>query len=288
MPSAFKLPLLNMKNEKFIDIKKLIATKSPKLAKWIPGFILRYLKRILHEDEINEFLVVNKDVYNAHFCDEVVKYFNIQIEVIGKENIPISGPIVITMNHPLGGMDAIALVSAIQDQRKDIKFIVNDLLMHLDNMKGLFVGVNKHGKNDSSVRQQIMDLFKSDEAVCIFPAGLVSRKSKGIVKDLNWKKTFVTYAEKYNQPIVPIYIEGELSPFFYRLSKLRRFLRIRINLEMLYLSDEMFKQRNKTIRFIVGKPFYTSELPQVSEREQAQIVKEKVYQLAEMNKIQLK
>lgn len=270
-----------MKNEKFIDIKKLIASKSPKLAKWIPGFIIRYLKRILHEDEINEFLINHHDRYNADFCDDVVNYFNIDIQLIGKENIPSSGPIVITMNHPLGGMDAIALVSAIRDQRQDIKFIVNDLLMHLDNMKGLFVGVNKHGKNDASVRQQIMDLFESDEAVCIFPAGLVSRKSNGIVRDLDWKKTFVTYAEKYNQPIIPIYIDGELSPFFYRLSRLRRFLRIKLNLEMLYLSDEMFKQRNKTIRFIVGKPFYTKDLPQVSEREQAQLVKQKVYQLAE-------
>jgi putative hemolysin len=288
MPVGFPLPLYHMKNEKFIDIKKLIASKSPKLAKWIPGFIIRYLKRILHEDEINDFLVEHRNLYNADFCDEVVKYFNINIELIGKENIPTSGPIVITMNHPLGGMDAIALVSAIRDQRQDIKFIVNDLLMHLDNMKGLFVGVNKHGKNDSSVRQQIMELFESDEAVCIFPAGLVSRKSNGVVRDLDWKKTFVTYAEKYNQPIVPIYIDGELSPFFYRLSKLRRFLRIKVNLEMLYLSDEMFKQRNKTIRFIVGKPFYTSEMPQAGERELAQIVKQKVYQLAEEHKNQLK
>jgi putative hemolysin len=270
-----------MENEKLIDIKKLIASKSPKLAKWIPGFIIRYLKRILHEDEINDFLSKNQDLYNADFCDEVVKYLNIKVELIGKENIPTTGSIVMTMNHPLGGMDAIALVSAIRDQRKDIKFVVNDLLLNLKNMNGLFVGVNKHGKNDSSVRQQIMELFESDEAVCIFPAGLVSRKSNGVIRDLPWKKTFITYAAKYDQPIVPIYIEGGLSPFFYRLSNFRKFLRIRTNLEMLYLSDELFKQRNKTIRFIVGNPFHTSDLPEVSEREQAQIVKQKVYQLAE-------
>lgn len=269
-----------METKKFIDIKRLIASKSPRLAKWIPGFVIRYLKRILHQDEINDFLDKHHDVYNAEFCEEVVKYFNIKIELIGKENIPENGPIILAMNHPLGGMDALALVTAIKDRRRDIKFIVNDLLMHLHNLSDLFVGVNKHGKNDQSVRQQIMELFESDEAVCIFPAGLVSRKSKGQIRDLDWKKTFVTYAAKYDQPVVPIFIDGELSPFFYRLSNLRKFLGIKMNIEMLYLSDEMFKQRNKTIRFIVDKPIYIKDLPSISEREQAQMIKAKVYELS--------
>lgn len=274
-----------MEQKKFIDVHGLIASKSPRLAKWIPGFVIRYLKRILHQDEINAFLVKHHDLKNAEFCEEVVKYFNIQIELIGKENIPSEGPIILAMNHPLGGMDALALVTAIKDQRTDIKFIVNDLLMHLHNLSDLFVGVNKHGKNDQSVRQQIMELFESSEAVCIFPAGLVSRKVKGEIRDLDWKKTFVTYAAKYDQAVIPVYIDGQLSPFFYRLSRLRKFLGVKLNLEMLYLSDEMFKQRDKTIRFVIGKPLYIKDLPTISEREQAQLVKAKVYELAaEKNK----
>lgn len=269
-----------MEQKKFIDVHGLIASKSPRLAKWIPGFVIRYLKRILHQDEINAFLEKHHQLKNAEFCEEVVKYFNIQIELVGKENIPSEGSIILAMNHPLGGMDALALVTAIKDQRTDIKFIVNDLLMHLHNLSDLFVGVNKHGKNDQSVRQQIMDLFESSEAVCIFPAGLVSRKVKGEIRDLDWKKTFVTYAAKYDQAVIPVYIDGQLSPFFYRLSRLRKFLGIKLNLEMLYLSDEMFKQRDKTIRFVFGKPLYIKDLPTISEREQAQLVKAKVYELA--------
>lgn len=269
-----------MEQKKFIDVHGLIASKSPRLAKWIPGFVIRYLKRILHQDEINAFLEKHHQLKNAEFCEEVVKYFNIQIELVGKENIPREGSIILAMNHPLGGMDALALVTAIKDQRTDIKFIVNDLLMHLNNLSDLFVGVNKHGKNDQSVRQQIMDLFESSEAVCIFPAGLVSRKVKGEIRDLDWKKTFVTYAAKYDQAVIPVYIDGQLSPFFYRLSRLRKVLGIKLNLEMLYLSDEMFKQRDKTIRFVFGKPLYIKDLPTISEREQAQLVKAKVYELA--------
>ncbi|MEN9999807.1 MAG: hypothetical protein RI922_2797 [Bacteroidota bacterium] len=270
-----------MSDEKFIDIKRLIQSKSPKLAKWLPGFVISYLKRILHQDEINDFLVKHKDDFNADFCTEVIKYFNIQIEVKGIENIPKDGKVIIAMNHPLGGMDAIAFVSALQSHRTDLKFIVNDLLMNLTNLRGLFVGVNKHGKNEVSVRQQIHDVFESDEAVCIFPAGLVSRKVKGEVRDLDWKKTFVTYSIRMDQPIVPVFIDGELSNFFYRLANFRKFIGIKANIEMLYLSNELFKQRNKKMTFTIGKPILPSEFNKNRpERDLAQDVKAMVYDLA--------
>lgn len=274
-----------MSEEKFIDIKSLIKSKSPRLAKWLPGFVIRYLKRILHQDEINTFLLEHKNDYNADFCDAAVDYLKMKVVVHGMENIPKEGPIIITMNHPLGGMDALALVSAIRNHRTDLKFIVNDLLMNLTNLRGLFVGVNKHGKNESSTRQQISEVFSSEEAVCIFPAGLVSRKQNGLVRDLDWKKTFMTFAIKYDQPIIPIHIDGELSNFFYRLSNFRKFLGIKVNIEMLYLANELFKQHNKTITFTVGEPILPSQLDKnTSERDLAQMIKDKVYALAEQKK----
>lgn len=269
-----------MSTEKFIDIKKLIASKSPKLAKWLPGFIIRYLKRILHEDEINDFLVKHKDDKNEVFCDHVMEYFNIEVVVDGIEKIPTSGKVILAMNHPLGGMDAIALVSALKNRRSDLKYIVNDLLMNLDNLSDLFVGVNKHGKNEKSTRQQIMDLFASDKMVCIFPAGLVSRRTKGQIRDLHWKKTFVTYARKYDHIVIPVHIEGELSNFFYNLSNIRSKVGIKANIEMLYLADELFQQRDKKITFTVGEPIQGSSFDESkSENDWAQCVKDKVYEL---------
>lgn len=271
----------SMEKKKFIDLKNLIKSKNPGLAKWLPGFVLNYLRKTIHEDEINAFLH-NHHTQNDHdFCNEIIAYLNIKIQVKGIENIPKTGPVIIAMNHPLGGMDAIAFITALKDHRKDLKYIVNDILMNLENLKGLFVGVNKHGKNEQSTRQNIIDAFESDEAICIFPAGLVSRKQQGKIEDLEWKKTFITYANKLNQPIVPVHIEGQLSNFFYRLANFRKAIGIKANIEMLYLADELFNQRNKTISFTIGKPILPQEYNHLlSERKQAAFVKQTVYDLA--------
>lgn len=269
-----------MNQEKFIDVERVIRSKNPKLLKRLPKFIVRYLKRIIHEKEINDFLEVNRDLKNQEFCEAVVNYFNIEIEVKHLERIPKESGIVIAMNHPLGGMDAMILVTALQNHRSDLKFIVNDILMNLHNLSDLFVGVNKVGKNHPSTRKQIEDLFTSDEAVCIFPAGLVSRRHSNRVEDLEWKKTFVTYSRKYNRTIVPIYIDGRLSNFFYTLSNWRKRLGIRANIEMLYLSNELFKQRNKTMKFVVGEPISEELLHSgLNDRQLAQKVKQIVYDL---------
>lgn len=269
-----------MSDKAFIDVENLIGSRSPKTLKRLPRFVVRYLKYILHQNEINEFLEDHKHLHNDDWCQAVVDYMGITINVQHLERIPKNGKIVITMNHPLGGMDAMILVSALRNHRKDLKFIVNDLLLNLEQMKGMFVGVNKIGKNKSSVREQIKTLFQSDEAVCIFPAGLVSRKQKGEVKDLEWKKTFVTYSRQYDRTIVPIYIDGRLSSFFYGLSRFRKALGIKTNIEMLYLSNEMFKQRKRHIEFIVGEPIRATEFdPTIDDKDVAQQVKEKVYDL---------
>ncbi len=270
-----------MDTEKFIDIEKLIASKNKRLAQLTPWFILRYLKRILHQDEINAFIESAKDKKNEDFCTEVIEQFNINVEITGQQNLPANGGVILAMNHPLGGMDAMAVVHALRGIRTDFQFIVNDLLLHLTNLNGIFVGVNKHGKNDKQFHAQLEELFSSDKAIGIFPAGLVSRKKKGKVEDLEWKKTFVKYAKRYQKPVIPIHIEGELTPFFYRLSNFRSALSIKANLEMLYLSDELHLQKNKTIRITVGKPITLSTYANLKDQEIAHEIKKEVYHLVQ-------
>lgn len=266
---------------KFIDVKKVIADKNPRLLKWLPGFLLRYIQQTLHEKDVNEFIEKNKNKNSFDFCDEVVDNFHIDLTAKGIENVPTSGGCVLAINHPLGGMDAMAIVTLLKQRRKDIKFIVNDVLMNLENLKDMFIGVNKHGKNAKESLGRVDKLFATEQLICVFPAGLVSRKKNGEIRDLEWKKTFVTRSRKHNKPIIPVHINGELTNFFYRLSNFRTALGIKANIEIFYLVNELFKQQNKKMNVIFGEPIDSSQLDRSkSDLEWAQEIKDKVYQLA--------
>jgi len=267
-------------SDKFIDIDKILTEKSPKLKRWIPFFVVRYLKRVLHQKEINQILIDNKNNNDYDFCVSILSEFNIKVNLIGSENIPKQGGVIFTCNHPLGGMDALAIVQEISPFRKDIKFVVNDILLNLKNLKGLFVGVNKHGGNSKQSILELNKTFESEQAVFVFPAGLVSRKAKGKIHDLIWKKTFVTRSKKFKKNVIPLHIDGELSNFFYRLSSLRTKLGLKANIEMLYLIDETLKQKNKSYTISIGEPIpYTTFDKTKSDIEWAKFVKEKVYRL---------
>jgi putative hemolysin len=266
--------------EKFIDIEKIIGEKNPRVLKWMPRFILRYLKRILHEEEVNKAIAETKDIYGYDFCVNIINRFQIKVALEGLENIPKTGGAIFACNHPLGGFDALAIIQDVNPIRSDIKFVVNDILLNLHSLKGMFVGVNKHGTNTKESLEELNKLFESDQAVFVFPAGLVSRKKKGKVEDLEWKKTFVTRSKKFQRNVIPVYIDGKLSNWFYGLANFRKFIGIKANIEMLYLVDELFKQKNKTITIKFGKPIPFSTFDKTkSDPEWADWVKKKVYEM---------
>jgi 1-acyl-sn-glycerol-3-phosphate acyltransferase len=267
-------------SNKIIDVKKVIHEKNPKLLKRMPLFIVRYFQKILHEKDVNEFVYEHRNDSPVEFCLSVMRKFNIEVNYKGLENIPKQGGAVLAVNHPLGGMDAMALVTVLHKIRTDIKFVVNDVLMHLENLRPIFVGVNKHGGNAAASLQKVDETFASEQLLCIFPAGLVSRKQNGKVQDLKWRKTFVSRSKKYKKKIIPVFIEGELTNFFYNLYTIRKKIGIKANIEMLYLVNELYKQHDKKITITLGKSMDASKFDSSkTDDEWAQFVKEKVYQL---------
>jgi 1-acyl-sn-glycerol-3-phosphate acyltransferase len=267
-------------NDKFIDVKRVIGSKNPKLLKRLPRFVIRYLQKILHEKDVNDFIREHKNDDPIEFCQSVMNKFNITLSHHGIENLPKKGGVVLAINHPLGGMDAMALVALTHQKRSDIKFIVNDVLMHLENLRPLFIGVNKLGKNANDSLKKVEEAFAGDEMLCIFPAGLVSRKKNKKVQDLKWRKTFVTRSKKHEKIILPVYLDGELSNFFYRLHRFRERLGIKANIEMLYLVNELYKQKNKHIGIVFGKPIFAKDLNKSKTDQQwADHIKEEVYKL---------
>ncbi len=238
--------------ERTIDLEGLFKSKNPGLAKVMPRFILNYVKRLIHEDFINDFLYTNRDLMGLEFVDAIIDWFGAKVEVQNEENIPKEGRVIMAANHPLGGLDGVALMHVVGKVRQDIVFPVNDLLMYLPNLQPLFIPINKHGSNAENVKI-IQDTFDSEKLMLYFPAGLVSRKQKGKIEDLEWKKTFIAKAKQYKRDVVPVFVKGHNSKRFYRIANLRKRFKIGANIEMLFLPDEMHKQKNKTIEIIVGK-----------------------------------
>ncbi|MCK5820951.1 MAG: glycerol acyltransferase [Bacteroidales bacterium] len=263
-----------------IDIEKVFASKDEKLLKRIPGFLIRYLKRIVHQDEINNFLIKNEGLVGIPFAKKAVEYMDIDLTICGEENIPDSSRIIIVGNHPLGGLDGSLLTTTIHDKLDPgVKITSNDLLMNVRPMQPLFLGLNKHGGNSRSYVKDMHDTFDGNHAVIFFPAGLVSRRRKGIIEDMEWKRTFIKKAVMHKRDVLPVHFSGRVSNFFYMLANLRKLLGIKYNIEMLYLPNEMFKHRHQKITMTIGKPIpWQTFTKEKTALEWAQIVKARVYE----------
>jgi putative hemolysin len=263
-----------------IDVEQVLYSKNPALRKVVPGFIIRYLKRIVHQDELNEFLKLNGHLKDAEFIEAGLEFFKISYKVYRKENIPASGRYIFVSNHPLGGLDGLVFIYELSKYFNDLKFPVNDILMNITNLSGIFLPVNKHGAQDREAARKIEEAYASDSQILYYPAGLCSRKKKGIIRDLQWHKSFISKSIQYKRDVVPAYFSGRNSNFFYNLSNFRNFLGIKANIEMLYLVDELFRQKGKEIDLIFGKaiPWQTFDHSKTTP-EWAEWVKEKSYEL---------
>ncbi len=263
-----------------IDVEKVLFAKNPSLAKAVPGFLISYLKRIVHQDELNEFLGLYGHLRNADLIDAGLNHFSIRYKVLGLEKLPEKGRYIFVSNHPLGGLDGLVFIHELAKHYDQIRFPVNDILTHIENMSGIFLPVNKHGAQGRSAAKSIEEAYASDDQILYFPAGLCSRKRRGVICDLTWQKSFITKAVQHKRDIIPAYFSGRNSNFFYNLANIRKGLGLKANIEMLYLADEMFRQKDKEIVLVFGdvipwETFDRSKTPV----EWAQWVKAKSYEL---------
>ena len=265
-----------------IDIDKVLQSKMGARAKYVPRFVVNWLKRIVHQDEINRFIELEGEKQGVEWIEDCLEYLDTKVVVEGTENLPdASDPRRYTFvsNHPLGGLDGLALGAVIGRRYEgQVKYLVNDLLMNLKGLAPLFIPINKTGKQSRNFPAIVEAGFASDNHIIMFPAGLCSRRTNGVIRDLEWKKTFVTKSVETQRDVVPIYFEGRNSDFFYRLANVSKALGIKFNIAMLFLADELFKNQHNTFTVRIGKPipwqtFDKSKSP----IEWAQHVKQQVY-----------
>lgn len=265
-----------------LDINAIIASKSERLAKCAPKFLIRWMKKIIHQDELNQILQYSNGSIDVEFADKVLQWLNVKsnVKFIDRESLDPRRKYIFVSNHPLGGLDGLTLISLFGKTFGNIKFVVNDILMNVIPLRNIFVPVNKHGRMGKDYGQMIHDAYASDAQMLYFPAGLCSRLIKGEITDLEWKKNFIKQARKYDRDIVPIYFGGQNSKFFYRLAKIRKALGIKFNIEMIFLPDEMFKQKNSIFDVIIGKPIPISTIDTSKNLQQwCEEIREKCYEL---------
>jgi len=264
-----------------IVLKELIAEKNSKLASRIPGFVYGLMNRLLHIREINEIIRRYGHLQGVPFIEAVLQYFDVKVVIHGAENIPASGQYIFASNHPLGGFDGLMLIKAVTDHIGKSLFLVRDELTKIPPLASLFIPINKFGDQRQSA-SRINEAYDSDNQILIFPSGLASRKIKGKIVDLTWQKHFIQKSVEHHRDVIPVYINGKNSWFFYWLANFRKKIGIRINIEMFLLSDELFKNRGKTFVISFGKPIPWNRFDHTkSAIDWAGIVKDIVYELSD-------
>ena len=275
---------MNSITEKTIGISDILRGKMGSKAKFVPSPLVKWLKHIVHQDEVNKYLWDSRHLTGVEWLEDCMRYLDMTLEIVGKENLPDKDDgklYTFVSNHPLGGEDGVALGAVIgrhYDGR--FRYLVNDLLMNLPGLAPLCIPINKTGSQSRSFPAMVEAGFRSDNHMLMFPAGLCSRRINGEIRDLPWKKTFITKSVETHRDVVPIHFGGRNSDFFYTLANVCKALGIKFNIAMLFLVDEMYKNVHKSFRIAIGKPipwqtFDKSRTP----AQWAQYVQDEVYKL---------
>ena len=263
-----------------IDIENIVRKRAGKKAKYIPRFVYSFLKRLIHQDFINEYL--RQDREGVDFCQGVLDYLGVTIDVEGIENLPQeeSSRYTFVCNHPLGAIDGVSLGAILgKHYNGKVKYLVNDLLMNLRGLTPLCIPVNKLGKQARNLPAMVEEAFAGDNHIIMFPAGLCSRRVKGVIRDLDWSRSFINKSRKHKRDIVPIHFIGQNSNRFYTIANLCKWLHLP-NFAMALLPDEMYRSCGSHYTIRIGHPIpYTTFDHTKTSVEWAEFVKQEVYKI---------
>ena len=264
-----------------IDVDKVLRERLPKHYRYIPRFAVRWLERTICQDQLNAILLKMAGKNSVDAATAALDEMDITVRATGLEQLP-EGRYMFVSNHPLGGLDGLALISLLGNRYdKNIKFLVNDLLMAVEPLRGVFLPVNKYGRQSRAAATQIEEALKSDAQFITFPAGLCSRmQPDGTIADLPWQKAAVAHAVNYQRDIVPIFFDAHNSRFFYRFAKWRKKLGIKFNIELIFLPKEMIKQCGATLRVFIGEPIPWDSLDARAPKREAARLRDLVINMA--------
>ncbi|MBR5499856.1 MAG: glycerol acyltransferase [Bacteroidales bacterium] len=275
--------MYNNREDYLLNVDEVLG---PKLRKKLPRFVVNYIKRRLHQDEINDCILKAEHYCGAGFFDEALKYIGITYKIRGVENLETDKKYIFACNHPLGGPEALIIGSVFhQLYGGGFKVPSNQLLMNMKPLAEFFTPVRVQAKSQSrDITERIAQMFSSDTQVLVFPAGLCAKRVNGKITEMPWKKMFITQAKKYGRDVVPVHISGYNSPKYHFFSWLSRVLGLRVNIGMLFLVDELFNKAGEEFVITFGEPIpYTTFDKSKTDLQWAAEVKDKVEQLSKGN-----
>lgn len=252
---------------KTIDAEKILFETYPDLKMGKNSkFVLKTIKKLLHEDDFNQIIEQNRHLRGFAFLDELLKYFKFTYHVSSDSyaNIPSEGRLLIVANHPIGTLDGLALLKLIRTVRPDVRIVANRVLAHMEPLKSVFLPIDILSEHAShkQVYQAMLSALRNEEAVVIFPAGEVSRITPQGILDGKWKSGFVKLAKKTSSPVLPVHIKASNSAFFYGASMLYK------PMGTLLLVQEMFNKKNREIKFRIGAPVPSQAMAKISSSNQ--------------------
>jgi len=249
---------LRMNGHNFIDTAEIIRSRNPALHRLLPGWVLRYIRRILHEDDLNEFMRAHRGDPPDVFVDAALQRLGIAARVISPE-LSLPERCIFVANHPLGGADGLMLMQQLHGMGIEFRAFSNDLLINLTPLQAWMIRVNSYGRQSRNFVKEVEEAAGGHLSLIIYPSGFVSRPWGDGIRDLPWKKTFIQLAVRLRMDVVPVSISGTTSRRFLRLARWRKRLGIRANLEMFLLADEMFRLNGRayTIYFHPPIPWQT-------------------------------
>ena len=237
-------------------IYQLIKERNPWLLKdsFLSKTIYTLLKKYLRYDET----IFVGDHIQSMTGEEAFNWLGSEYtnnsSIEGLENIPKDGKFLIVSNHPMGAADAIALYYKIYPVRNDLFFFANELFVYLlgsfqDLLAPVIWNKEKEIHLASKVTIERLSVFFGEERPgIIFPSGRLSKLTFFGLWDRSWEKTPIALARKYDFPLIPVYVEGRNSWFFYFSSYINKQLRDVSQL------NELFNKRDKKISIKIGKP----------------------------------
>jgi len=266
--------------QKVIDIEKVLRSSKSRFIKSLPGFIVRFIRRLIYQDEMNESIHRSRHLTGVPFVNGILEGWNVEVIVKGEENVPSAGKFIFVANHPVGAIDSLSFLSLIYRFFPDVISPSNQLFNYIPHLHPVILGVNVFGVNTKETAIRLNQLHESDSQVMIFPAGEVSRRKNGVISDPVWQKSFITKSVQFKRDVIPVFISGRNSNLFYFIANFRKLIGIKMYIETILLPREMMKQRNSSITLTIDKRISWETFTQEkSQAEWAQYVKEIVYKI---------